>query len=147
MKEVEKDLEENLNQHNEISKEEKWDASINKENVDKSDSRIARIFSKMPGMYPFEDDEVIDCVKFEPQDIGVFPMEKWPLANNSFLLHGYYTYRHLIFARRRTAEGVKCMLPQFFDFIFFCDGFNHKVRCITNIGIGSHKYSSTGNCH
>lgn len=110
LKEVEKDLKENLNQHNEISKEEKWDASINKENADKSDSRIARIFSKMPGMYPFEDDEVIDCVKFEPQDIGVFPMEKWPLANNSFLLHGYYTYRHLIFARRRTEEGVKCML-------------------------------------
>lgn len=76
----------------------------------KSDSRIGRIFAKMPGMYPFEDDDIIECVKFEPQDIGVFPMDKWVLANNSFLLHGYYTYRHLIFARRRTVDGPRCML-------------------------------------
>lgn len=71
---------------------------------------LSRIFSKMPGMYPFEDDDIMECVKFEPQDIGVFPMDKWVLANNSFLLHGYYTYRHLIFARRRTKEGPRCML-------------------------------------
>lgn len=73
-------------------------------------SSLGRIFAKMPGMYPFEDDDIIECVKFEPQDIGVFPMDKWVLASNSFLLHGYYTYRHLIFARRRTSEGAKCML-------------------------------------
>lgn len=71
---------------------------------------LSRIFSKMPGMYPFEDDDIMECVKFEPQDIGVFPMEKWQLASNSFLLHGYYTYRHLIFARRRTKNGPMCML-------------------------------------
>lgn len=62
---------------------------------------VERIFARYPGMYPFEDDEIIECVKLEPQDIGVFPMEKWVLANNSFLLHGYYTYRHLIFAKLR----------------------------------------------
>lgn len=71
---------------------------------------LSRIFSRMPGMYPFEDDDIIECVKFDPQDIGMFPMEKWQLASNSFLLHGYYTYRHLIFARRRTVAGIKCML-------------------------------------
>lgn len=71
---------------------------------------LMRIFTNMPGMYPFEDDDIMECVKFEPQDIGIFPMDKWQLASNSFLLHGYYTYRHLIFARRRTVEGAKCML-------------------------------------
>lgn len=64
-------------------------------------SFIERIFARYPGMYPFEDDEIIECVKLDPQDIGVLPMEKWVLANNSFLLHGYYTYRHLIFAKVR----------------------------------------------
>ena len=64
-------------------------------------SLAKRIFEKLPGMYPFEDDEIIDCVKLEPYDIGIFPMDKWVLANNSFLLHGYYTYRHLIFAKKR----------------------------------------------
>lgn len=65
---------------------------------------IERIFARYPGMYPFEDDEIVECVKLEPQDIGAFPMEKWVLANNSFLLHGYYTYRHLIFAKTRDEE-------------------------------------------
>ena len=60
--------------------------------------------------YPFEDDEVIDCIKLEPHDIGVFPMDKWPLANNSFLLHGYYTYRHLIFARLKRNNSIRYIL-------------------------------------
>lgn len=69
--------------------------------IDTEKDSVERIFARYPGMYPFEDDEIIECVKLEPQDIGIFPMEKWVLANNSFLLHGYYTYRHLIFAKLR----------------------------------------------
>lgn len=75
------------------------------ENTDKDS--VERIFTRYPGMYPFEDDEIIECVKLEPQDIGVFPMEKWVLANNSFLLHGYYTYRHLIFAKLRGENATE----------------------------------------
>ena len=65
----------------------------------KTESLAKKIFKHYPGMYPFEDDEILECVKLEPHDIGIFSMDKWPLANNSFLLHGYYTYRHLIFAK------------------------------------------------
>ena len=69
-----------------------------------------RIFRNYPGMYPFEDDEVLECVKLEPHDIGIFSMDKWPLANNSFLLHGYYTYRHLIFAKMKHTNKAKYVL-------------------------------------
>lgn len=62
-------------------------------------NRGEKILEKYEKMYPFEDDEIVDCVKVEPQDIGMLPMELWVLANNSFLLHGYYSYRHLIFAK------------------------------------------------
>ena len=71
---------------------------------------IKRIFNGFPGMYPFEDDEIIECVKLEPHDLGMFPMDKWALANNSFLLHGYYTYRHLIFARLIRDKQCKYIL-------------------------------------
>ena len=71
---------------------------------------IKRLFDGFPGMYPFEDDEIIDCVKLEPHDIGIFPMDKWQLANNSFLLHGYYTYRHLIFARLKRDNKMHYIL-------------------------------------
>lgn len=59
-----------------------------------------RIFNRYMKMFPFEDKRIVDCVRIEPQDIGAFPMEHWVLGNNSFLLHGYYNYRHLIFGRR-----------------------------------------------
>lgn len=71
---------------------------------------IKRVLDGYPRMYPFEDDEVIDCIKLEPHDIGIFPMDKWPLANNSFLLHGYYTYRHLIFARLKRNNSIRYIL-------------------------------------
>ena len=57
------------------------------------------IFRRCPRIYPFEDNEITDCVRIEPQDIGLLPIDAWVLGNNSFLLHGYYTYRHLIFGR------------------------------------------------
>lgn len=68
------------------------------------------IFSKYPSMYPFEDDEMIECIRIEPQDIGILPMETWVLANNSFLLHGYYSYRHLILGKKRAMGGYQYIL-------------------------------------
>jgi len=76
----------------------------------KRNSFISRRFKNFPGMYPFEDDEILECVKFEPHDIGLFSMDKWPLANNSFLLHGFYTYRHLIFAQMQSRSKQKYIL-------------------------------------
>jgi hypothetical protein len=40
-----------------------------------------------------------------PQDIGLLPRETWIYGNNSFLLHGYYNYRHLILARLENPQG------------------------------------------
>lgn len=69
-----------------------------------------RIYRSFPRMYPFEDNEIAWCVRIEPQDIGLFPMEAWILGNNSFLLHGYYSYRHLIFARMNDKNGFSYIL-------------------------------------
>lgn len=65
----------------------------------------ARIFARYTRLDPFEDSEIRECVRIEPQDLGAFPMENWILGNNSFLLHGYYNYRHLIFARKKQEDG------------------------------------------
>lgn len=69
-----------------------------------------KLYRTYPRMYPFEDNEVAWCVRIEPQDIGLFPMEAWILGNNSFLLHGYYSYRHLIFARINDKNGFSYIL-------------------------------------
>ncbi len=56
-----------------------------------------RILMTFPVMRPFPDDQKHTCVRIEPQDLGCLPMQMWTLANNHFLLQGYYCYRHLIF--------------------------------------------------
>lgn len=69
---------------------------------------FCKILEQCPGMYPFEDDLVDTCVRLEPKDIGLMPIDCWSFGSNSFLLHGYYSYRHLIFARMKEAgEGNK----------------------------------------
>lgn len=73
----------------------------------KEEDRIMKMFIQYPKIYPFEDDEILECVRIEPQDIGVFPMAVWNLANNSFLLHGYYSYRHLIFAKQKKNGKIR----------------------------------------
>lgn len=59
------------------------------------------LLEKYPKMYPFFDSSISESVRIEPKDIGVLPMEFWYLANNSFLLHGYYCYRHLLFMKMK----------------------------------------------
>lgn len=66
-----------------------------------------KMLKKFPVLNPFFDQEVIASVRMEPKDLGNFPMEHWYLANNSFLLHGYYYYRHLLFMKMKNREEVQ----------------------------------------
>lgn len=79
------------------------DEATEKENETGMQSDIAEAAEDMlktfPYMYPFEDDEIDACVRIEPQDIERLPIDNWLLVNNSFLLKGYFGYRHLIFIK------------------------------------------------
>jgi hypothetical protein len=63
-----------------------------------------RIFALFPRMYPFEIDNIRDCVRLDLKDMGHLPVRYWSLAGNPFLIHGYYCYRHLIFTRDRQGK-------------------------------------------
>lgn len=39
--------------------------------------------------------------KIVRQDIARLPRKEWKLANNSFLLHGFYNYKHLLFIEEK----------------------------------------------
>lgn len=69
-----------------------------------------KILNGFPRVYPFEDGEIAECVKIEPKDIGLLPMEHWGTGNNSFLLHGYNNYHHLLFAKKQTRNGCLYLL-------------------------------------
>ncbi len=53
----------------------------------------------------FDYDKGCEILSIKPQDIGLLPRETWVYGNNSFLLHGYYNYRHLILARLNNPQG------------------------------------------
>lgn len=52
-------------------------------------------------MYPFEDDEIEWCLQMRPEDFNQFPMEYWHYSKNSFMLQGFYNYRHLLYAHTK----------------------------------------------
>lgn len=60
----------------------------------------ARIFQKLrlklDICFPFEGEE-IECVRMQLNDLQEFPQKYWYIGNNSFLLHGFFNYKHLIF--------------------------------------------------
>ncbi len=68
------------------------------------------ILNRFVRMYPFDDGEIAECVRLEPKDIGLLPMTSWPLGNNSFVLHSYCNFRHLLFAKRLTRQGCEYYL-------------------------------------
>lgn len=78
------------------------DVPVKQKEMDPRRSSFAKIIEQCPGMYPFEDDDIEVCVRLEPQDIGRMPLDCWSYGSNSFLLHSYYSYRHLILARMKS---------------------------------------------
>lgn len=61
---------------------------------------------RLSEMYPFEDDEMEWCLQMEPTDFTSFPMEFWHYARNSFLLQGFYNYRHLLYAHSKNKNYI-----------------------------------------
>lgn len=58
-----------------------------------------------PHIRPFED--MREYLLLKPQDLVVLPKKYFELSGNSFLLHGYYNYEHLILTKEKR-RGEEC---------------------------------------
>lgn len=56
-----------------------------------------------------------ECIKIKALDIEMLPEEFWKLGNNSFLLHAYYFYRHLLLARRIEENTYYIGVPGYYQ--------------------------------
>lgn len=65
--------------------------------------RFCKVYQEV---YPFTRGIGKRCLSIKPGDIGRLPREYWILGNNSFLLHGYYQFRHLILLREQDKNKV-----------------------------------------
>ena len=71
---------------------------------------VRNILRNFPPVKLFPDSNSENWVRIEPKDIGMLPVETWILANNSFLLHGYYNYRHLVFGILQVDSGIQYVI-------------------------------------
>ncbi len=78
--------------------------------LEDEDAAAENLWKRLAGLYTkvlvFDYGGESEILSIKPQDIGLLPRETWIYGNNSFLLHGYYNYRHLILARLGDAEGA-----------------------------------------
>ena len=85
-----------------------------------------------PKLALFPDSQITECVKIEPQDIGKLHISNWKLGANSFLSHGFYQYRYIMFGKvklNNNEEKVVIGVPGVF---------NNKQRYLANMfGFGS----------
>lgn len=92
------DDDEKVMNQNDMNKDDIHIEEANEEDIrrQKIEEAAKKMLASYPKMFPFENDDKMKCVRIEPQDIGQLPIDTWILANNSFLLQGYYSYRHLM---------------------------------------------------
>lgn len=87
-----------------------------------------RLENTFPKVIAFEDDPDVPCLKIDLKDLECLPRENWGLANNSFLLHGYYNFRYLILAKMGENQymiGVPGMFHNNERFMAAMFGFEH----------------------
>lgn len=60
-----------------------------------------KLFMRADYIDVFDDDYFYDCMEVSPEKLKSLNLKELDIANNSFLLHGYYNFRHILFGRVR----------------------------------------------
>lgn len=91
---VEKNIEED------IQEEEKSNGKMHR--IPLRENKWEQLWAIYPHIVPFRDER--EYLTISPSDFVLLPSRYFRLANNSFLLHGYYNYNHLVL-RRMESRG------------------------------------------
>lgn len=99
------------------------------------------IFDNADFIDVFGDDYYYDCVEVTPEQLQKLPIEDKAVISNSFLEHGYYNFKHLLFGRVRENErhtkyfigvpGMYCNRERFMATMFGYGNFkrSHRADC------------------
>lgn len=82
------------------SSQQETDAALTAFREDKWD----QLWAIYPHINPFSDER--EYLSLGPSDFVILPGRYYKLVNNSFLLHGYYNYHHLILTRVRQRNSL-----------------------------------------
>ncbi len=105
---------------------------------DDEDDGFEKLFKKADFINAFDDDYYYDCVEVSPEMLKTLPIEEEAIVSNSFLLHGYYNFRHLLFGKVRQnanhtkyfigVPGMYCNRERFMASMFGFNNFKKSHR-------------------
>lgn len=74
---------------------------ISEDNKDTKDrvGILKTMFATYPKLPIVANNQIYDPVRIRPSDIGLMKMDNWRLGINSFLTHGYYSYKYLMLGK------------------------------------------------
>ena len=106
--------------------------------TDMSSDLIERLFENADFINAFDDDYYYDCIEVTPEILKTLPIEDEVIVNNSFLIHGFYNFKHLLFGKVRENEnhtkyfigvpGMYCNRERFMASMFGFDNFKKSHR-------------------
>ena len=70
-------------------------------NVQTQPDNIEKLFMRADYIDAFDDDYFYDCMEVSPERLKDLQLKEISVMDNSFLLHGYYNFRHILFGRVR----------------------------------------------
>jgi hypothetical protein len=102
------------------------------------DDGFSWIFENADNVDAFDDDYFYDCIEVSPEQLKRLPIDENVIANNSFLIHGYYNFRHVLFGRVRENDnntkyfigipGMYCNRERFMASMFGFGNFKKSHR-------------------
>ena len=94
-----------------------------------------KLFVRADYIDAFDDDYFYDCIEVSPEKLKCLNQNEIDIAGNSFLLHGYYNFRHILFGRVRDnldntkyfvgVPGMYCNRERYMASMF---GFNNFTK-------------------
>ena len=97
-----------------------------------------KLFVRADYIDAFDDDYFYDCIEVSPEKLKCLNQNEIDIAGNSFLLHGYYNFRHILFGRVRDnldntkyfigVPGIYCNRERYMASMFGFNNFKKSHR-------------------
>ena len=71
-----------------------------------TDKRWNCVTARYSHFQPVSDGSIVDAIRIQPSDLRTLWQKGWKQGNNSFLMHGFYQYHHLMLGKCREGGYV-----------------------------------------
>lgn len=96
------------------------------------------VFENADFIDAFDDDYYYDCVEVSPETLKKLPIEDEAIINNSFLIHGFFNFKHILFGKVQENDnntryfigvpGMYCNRERFMASMFGFNNFKKSHR-------------------